>query len=101
MSQAKSKADSDMLEEYDFSGGVRGKYAKHYAEGTAGGEERRSAQTPEPASPSPDPVDEAAEESFPASDPPSWAPLHSGSPGKHPDAPGNDPQSRPQKDAPE
>ena len=24
----------DMLEEYDFSGGVRGKYAKRYAEGT-------------------------------------------------------------------
>ena len=26
--------DPDMLEEYDFSGGVRGKYAKRYAEGT-------------------------------------------------------------------
>ncbi len=26
--------DSDMLEEYDFSQGVRGKYAKRYAEGT-------------------------------------------------------------------
>jgi len=26
--------DSDMLEEYDFSKGVRGKYAKRYAEGT-------------------------------------------------------------------
>jgi hypothetical protein len=24
----------EMLEEYDFSGGVRGKYAKRYAEGT-------------------------------------------------------------------
>jgi hypothetical protein len=26
------KNDPDMLEEYDFSGGVRGKYAKRYAE---------------------------------------------------------------------
>jgi len=28
------KNDPDMLEEYDFLGGVRGKYAKRYAEGT-------------------------------------------------------------------
>jgi hypothetical protein len=28
------KNDPDMLEEYDFTGGVRGKYAKRYAEGT-------------------------------------------------------------------
>jgi len=26
--------DPDMLEEYDFSSGVKGKYAKKYAEGT-------------------------------------------------------------------
>ena len=26
--------DPDMLEEYDFSGGIRGKYAKRYEEGT-------------------------------------------------------------------
>ena len=31
---AKSKRDPDMLDEYDFSTGVRGKYAKRYAEGT-------------------------------------------------------------------
>jgi hypothetical protein len=30
----KMKNDLEMLEEYDFSGGVRGKYAKRYAEGT-------------------------------------------------------------------
>jgi hypothetical protein len=30
----KAKNDPDMLKEYDFSGGVRGKYAKRYAEGT-------------------------------------------------------------------
>lgn len=28
------KNDSDMLEEYDFTNGVRGKYAAKYAEGT-------------------------------------------------------------------
>lgn len=30
----KVKNDPDMLEEYDFSGGVRGKYSKRYKEGT-------------------------------------------------------------------
>ncbi|MBW2331113.1 MAG: hypothetical protein JRF30_09355 [Deltaproteobacteria bacterium] len=30
----KVKNDPDMLEEYDFSGGVRGKYSKRYEEGT-------------------------------------------------------------------
>ena len=29
-----AKNDADMLEEYDFSKGIRGKYAKRYAEGT-------------------------------------------------------------------
>lgn len=31
---AKAKGDADMLAEYDFSHGVRGKYAKRYAAGT-------------------------------------------------------------------
>jgi len=30
----KIRNDPDLLEEYDFSKGVRGKYAKRYAEGT-------------------------------------------------------------------
>lgn len=30
----KDKGGSDMLEEYDFSKGVRGKYAERYAQGT-------------------------------------------------------------------
>ena len=30
----KMRNDPDMLEEYDFSGGIRGKYARRYAEGT-------------------------------------------------------------------
>lgn len=29
-----SERDPDMLDEYDFSGGVRGKYAERYASGT-------------------------------------------------------------------
>jgi hypothetical protein len=31
---ANRKRDPEMLEEYDFSSGVRGKYARRYAEGT-------------------------------------------------------------------
>jgi hypothetical protein len=32
-------------------------------------------------------VDEASEDSFPASDPPAFEPLHTGPPGVHPDSP--------------
>ena len=31
---AKTRRDPDMLDEYDFSRGVRGKYAKRYAAGS-------------------------------------------------------------------
>ena len=30
----KMKSDSDMLKEYDFRGGIRGKYANRYQQGT-------------------------------------------------------------------
>jgi hypothetical protein len=33
-SDAVEEADLEMREEYDFSGGVRGKYAERYAQGT-------------------------------------------------------------------
>ncbi len=34
MKKERRKAQDDMLPEYDFSKGIRGKYAKRYAEGS-------------------------------------------------------------------
>lgn len=51
------------------------------------GERPATSPDPAPRTPERDGLDQSVEESFPASDVPSWAPLHVGAPGEHPAAP--------------
>ena len=47
----KKPVDADMRKEYDFSGGVRGKYAKHFADESKSDNNKQVKQPPTGASP--------------------------------------------------
>ena len=52
MKKAEKKQDTDMLDEYDFTDGVRGKYAARYAAGVTVTVKKTRRRRPAPSQPS-------------------------------------------------